>query len=72
MTDTIHAALIACACDAADAKGAARRITVALATTRTMSRSQMMMLRALRNALADGREAQAESAARALLENFAD
>jgi hypothetical protein len=72
MTDLIHAALRAFSCDAPDAKGAARRITVALATTRTMSRSQVLLLKALRNALADGREAQAESAARALLAHFAD
>lgn len=72
MTDTTHAALRSCSCDAPDAKSAARRITIALATTRTMSRSQTMMLRALRNALTDGREAQAESAARALVTHFAD
>jgi cytosine/adenosine deaminase-related metal-dependent hydrolase len=67
MNDLIHAALRSCSCDAPDARGAARRITVALATTRTMSRSQMMVLRSLRNALADGRTEQAESAVRALL-----
>ena len=72
MTDTIHAALRSCHCDAPDAKSAARRITIAVNTTRMMSSNKAMLLRALRNALADGRDAQAESAARALLENFAD
>ena len=72
MTDTIHTALRACFVDAPDSKSAQRRITIAVNTSRTMSRSKAMMLRALRDALYADCMEQAESAARALVEHFAD